>query len=771
VGFRPFVYRLASELNLTGHVFNHPEGVEIEVQGPKNDINLLVARLKTDAPPLARVQDVKTEEIEALPDADDATFRIIHSSTGKTADTHISPDVAPCPECLAELMNRSDRRHLYPFINCTNCGPRYTIVESLPYDRPKTTMKGFAMCEACKAEYLDPEDRRFHAQPNACAACGPQIEFRSEGACTQSSKEAMAAATEALSSGRIVAIKGAGGFHLACDSTNDEAVSKLRRRKIRDEKPFAVMVPDVDTARLVCALTPEEEALLTSPQRPIVLLKKRERSPVSPLVAPGNRNLGLMLPSTPLHQLLFDSPDSRFTIHDSRILVMTSGNTTDEPIAFENDEAQKRLASVADAFLLHNRPIRTRVDDSIARSAQGRPLLIRRARGYVPEAVRMAFDMPLIFAAGADMKGAVCFTKGRHAWLSQHLGDLGNALAFRAFEDAALHLGKLLEIKPEIIACDRHPGYFSSRFARAMATRLGLKSVEIQHHHAHVASCMAENDLPNEKVIGVALDGTGYGTDGTVWGGEILLADYLSFTRIARFAPVLMPGGDAAALEPWRMALAWLNKSGASELLGNLRISREIPKTKTDAVSQILERQANCVPTSSCGRLFDAVAAITGLCLVNSFEGQAAMALEQAADEAEGGTYGFKIIEEASDGAKETDGSGGNLYEIDFSPTIATIASEAASEVPVNTISARFHNTLVEALTDSIIRVNRLVQGRKPGICLSGGCFQNTLLLSNLKKRLEEEGFAVYTHSLVPANDGGVALGQAVVAAHNFRES
>ena len=771
VGFRPFVYRLARELQLSGQVFNTPEGVEIEVQGPTNAIDAFLGRLKTDAPPLARVQDVRSEEIAALPDNDEGAFRILFSSADRAADTQISPDVAPCPDCLAELTNPGDRRHLYPFINCTNCGPRYTIVEALPYDRPKTTMKGFSMCDACGAEYADPADRRFHAQPNACAACGPQVEFRRQGAQALSSNEALTAAIKSLASGEIVAIKGAGGFHLACNAANSAAVLELRRRKGRDEKPFAVMVADVDAARLLCRVSEPEAKLLLSPQRPIVLLQAKDGAAISPHVAPGNRNLGVMLPSTPLHHLLFCRSESRVPSPESRVFVMTSGNVTDEPIAFENDDALERLSETADAFLLHDRPIRTRVDDSIAREVDGRPVLLRRARGFVPESIRMAFEMPRIFAAGADMKGAICFTRGNDAFLSQHLGDLGNALAYRAFEDAVDHLGGLLEIKPEVIACDLHPDYFSSRFARSLVAKGVSRITEVQHHHAHIAACMAENDLQNETVIGVALDGTGYGPDGTIWGGEVLLADYRDFTRVARFLPVPMPGGDAAAREPWRMAISWLEAAGAMEMTAKLPFSETITRERIEAVASMLKKRIHCPHTSSCGRLFDAVAAIAGICSVNSFEGQAAMALEQVADEAENETYSFEITDTPSDGSKCAAQSEDKLYEIDFSSTIASIASDAASGVPSPTISAKFHNTVVEALVGCLALVNRRTQGRQPRVCLSGGCFQNALLLTNLKKRLEAEGFAVYTHSLVPANDGGVALGQAVIAAHRFRKA
>ena len=777
VGFRPFVYRLARELLLSGHVKNSPEGVEIEAIGPREAVDSLVAKLKEDAPPLARVREVFREELsfEGGAGAEAEPFRILESRVCGEAATEISPDIAPCEECIAELLNPADRRHRYPFINCTNCGPRYTIIDELPYDRPKTTMRSFTMCGSCSAEYRDPEDRRFHAQPDACGECGPSLQFISlpDRAPGPKGDEALLAALAALDRGAIVAIKGVGGFHLACDAKNNEAVKKLRERKLRDEKPFAVMVGDPEAARGLCHISSEEERLLASPQRPIVLLRKREGTVISEAIAPGNKNLGVMLPSTPLHHLLFEHHDSLFTIHDSRILVMTSGNVTDEPIAFENDEALERLSKIADAALVHDRPIRARVDDSVARVVLGAPAVIRRARGYVPEPVRLAFSLPRIFAAGADMKGAICLTKGKNAWLSEHLGDLGNALAHRAFEDAANRLGSLLDIEPEIVACDMHPDYFSTRFVRSRFTIHDSRITAVQHHHAHVASCMAENDLPNEKVIGIALDGTGYGPDGTVWGGEILVADYAGFDRVARFRPVAMPGGEAAAREPWRTALAWLAKrddgtTGRRGIETTPSLSG-IGEERLHVVRQMIEKGVNCPMTSSCGRLFDAVAALTGICLKNSFEGQSAMMLEQAADEVEEGSYSFGIRDSELRIRRE---GVDPLFEIDFAPTIAAVAEETAGGTPPPSVSARFHNALVDALAAACLRISgdsrfTISDSR---VCLSGGCFQNAILSSKLKKRLEEEGLKVYTHSLVPAGDGGVALGQAVVAAHNFRD-
>lgn len=819
VGFRPFIYRTAVGMGLAGHVLNTGDGVLIEAEGREENLQSFIERIKSDHPPLARVQEMS---IDPISPRSTIGFSIAESKASLQADTQISPDIAPCNECIAEFLDPKDRRHLYPFINCTNCGPRYTIIESLPYDRAKTTMKEFTMCDECAAEYKNPADRRFHAQPDACAECGPRLEFhRWSLACPEQSRrvagrssDPLADTIAAIENGGIVAIKGVGGFHLACDATNTEAVTKLRSRKKRDEKPFAIMVGDIETARKLCYISEIEEELLESPQRPIVILKKRDNPPISDAVAPGNRNLGLMLPSSPLHYLLFEHPlllckeglgevdhkdlphpvppltkgrgcESRVPHPASRVFVMTSGNISDEPIAYENDEAVKRLSGIADAFLLHNRDIRRRVDDSIARMISGSPIIIRRARGYVPTPLRLAFKMPRVLALGADLKGAICLTKGHNAFLSQHLGDLENELAHCAFEDAIEHMKRILDIRPEIIACDMHPDYFSTRYAYSRVTGHpstllgagGSRIAVIQHHHAHIASCMAENDLPNEEVIGIALDGMGYGTDGTIWGGEILIADYKGFKRAAHFRPVPMPGGDAAAKEPWRMAVSYLSRVTRHASRENLNSTffRNIDNKSIQLVEQMVEKGFNCPMTSSCGRLFDAVAAIIGLRTVNTFEGQAAIELEQIVDENEDGCYEFGTRDPRPE-TRNYDSK--TLLEIDFGPTFVAIVEEVSQEIAHSTISARFHNTLVEALARTCLTIQfhkslsvSRVSGPGSRICLSGGCFQNALLTTRLKKRLEDEGFKVYTHSLVPPNDGGIALGQAVVATHKTREA
>ena len=757
VGFRPFVYRTATALDLAGEVRNTPEGVSIEAQGDNKALKSLVRRLLNECPPLARIQEI---QINRITTGEGQHFSITASNAGIEAKTLISPDIAPCDECLTEMADPSDRRFGYPFINCTNCGPRFTIVESIPYDRPQTTMKSFTMCEQCASEYENSTHRRFHAQPNACPVCGPRLRFVDPHSGTIAhAGNALKRAVAAIKKGKIIAIKGGGGFHLACDATDTAAVTRLRQRKHRDEKPFAIMVGSLECARRLCHISEVEACLLTSPQRPIVLLQKKDRCPVSEAVAPGNKNLGLMLPSTPLHYLLFNKGKRR-------VLVMTSGNLTDEPIAYQDEEAFDKLRDIADAFVIHDRDIHIRVDDSIARTMEERPVLLRRARGYVPQPIRLAFDLPPVLATGADLKGSICLTKGRNAFLSQHLGDLENAEAHRFLEQATGHLQKIFAIEPEVIAYDLHPDYASTRYAKEVAISRSddlttPRIYAIQHHHAHIASCMAENDLPNEEVIGIALDGTGLGTDETIWGGEILLADYKDFSRQASFKPVPMPGGDAASKQPWRMALSYLHaqRITADDLE---KIFKDVDEKEIGLLLQMMEKNINCPLTSSCGRLFDAVSALLGICTHNSFEGQAAMELEQAAGEDETGGYDFSIETENAKSAISD-----SMMRINFSPMIDEILKDLKNDISSATISARFHNTVAGAIIQTCAKIASQQKVRRAA--LSGGCFQNAILTSRIKKGLEEQGFQVYTHSLVPPNDGGVALGQAVIAAHLHR--
>jgi len=737
VGFRPFVYRKASELGLTGYVCNTAEGVSIEAQGTSEKLSLFIAKLENDAPPLAHILNVEKKSIKPVHDDGFA----IQLSTEADHDLRpaIAPDIATCDECLNELDSEKDRRHNYPFINCTDCGPRYTIIEGFPYDRPKTSMKIFDMCPECNAEYGSPMNRRFHAQPNACPKCGPMLKTVLSPGTSQArwytkEHDPLMQTFLCLRAGGIVAIKGLGGFHLACDAKNDEAVKRLRSRKHRDQKPFAIMVRDLDSAKMICHISDDEAKILISPRRPIILLRKKENNGIAQSVAPGNKMLGVMLPYTPLHHLLFKN---------SPVLVMTSANFSDEPIIKDEEEARKKLDSIADLFLTHNRPIYMRTDDSVVRVIDGAPMIMRRARGYVPSPLTLPSLAPQILALGSDIKNAFCLTKGMDAYLSQHIGDLENPETHEHFEKTIDHLIKLLKINPEIIAYDMHPNYFSSQYGR----RHSAAHIEIQHHHAHITSCMAEHGLPNEKVIGIALDGAGFGPDGTIWGGEILRADYTGFERLARLKPVPQPGGDTAAREIWRMACAYLEIDEAEKLV-SLGI---MPDNEIPLVYQSMAKRINSPLTSSLGRLFDAVSAITGLSSLNSFEGQAAMMLEQCADESIKDHYSFTL--EQSDK---------KILEIDFKPAIKAIVEDVCGTESRSTISTRFHNTVVNAIADAVKRI-----GGNERVVLSGGCMQNARLLAGLVRALESVGRRVYSHRLVPPNDGGLGLGQAAIAAYS----
>ena len=714
VGFRPFVYNLATQLELAGWVLNSSAGLTAEAEGAADAVERFLGAVTKEPPPLAWIQE--TEVVELAP-AGESSFAIRESleETGEFA--LISPDVATCADCLRDLRDPNNRRHRYPFTNCTNCGPRYTIVRDIPYDRPNTTMAKFALCADCRREYEDPADRRFHAQPNACPVCGPSLSATVEEV------------VERLTRGEIVALKGLGGFHLACDARNEAAVQRLRTRKRRSGKPFAVMCRDMTAVERVCMVTDAERELLASPQHPIVILAGRGVTPEA--VAPGNRTLGAMLPYTPLHHLLFDGAP-----YDA--LVMTSGNLSEEPIVVSNEEAIERLAGVADFFLLHDRDIFMRTDDSVARVMEGRPRLLRRSRGYAPRTIDLTLDLPELLACGGELKNAFCLTKGRHAILSQHIGDLENYETLVFFEETLANLKKLFRVEPRAAAHDLHPQYLSTKYALG----LPLEKIGVQHHHAHIASCMAENGLQGE-VIGVALDGTGYGTDGCIWGGEFLVAGYGGFVRRAHFRYVPMAGGDAAVREPWRMALAyWLDTFGE----GTPEALCGVPEERTGVVRRMIATNFNTVQTSSCGRLFDAVAALAGVRREINFEGQAAIELEAVADGAETRRYGFEI-------------GGGEPWQIDFRPMIAEIVKDSGAA----TIAARFHNTLAAAIAETCGRLRR--QTGNARVCLSGGSFQNLRLLHTTCELLGEAGFEVYLHEQVPPNDGGVALGQAAVAA------
>jgi hydrogenase maturation protein HypF len=739
VGFRPYIYRLAAEQQLVGSICNTASGVTIEVQGPPELVAAFVTRLPREAPPLARITAVQVGD---LPTNGDTEFRIVATQRGEPVKTLISPDVAVCDDCLREMRDPLDRRHRYPFINCTNCGPRFTIVRDIPYDRPHTSMAAFRMCAACQAEYDDPLNRRFHAQPNACWRCGPRLEFWNEKVNREYGCDPIAAAVKALHAGKVVAVKGLGGFHFAVDATSEEAVQLLRERKRRVEKPFAVMVPDLDTAAYFCEVGDAGSAALMSVQRPIVLAPWRRPGPLADAVAPFNRYLGVFLPYTPIQHLLF--ADGEFSA-----LVMTSANLSEEPIVIDNREALARLNGLADCFLMHNRDILLRCDDSVVRTSAGKVRQMRRSRGFVPVPVFLKDDLPPVLAAGGELKNTICLTKGSHAFLSQHVGDLENAESYKFFEEAITHLKNVLEIEPEIIAYDLHPGYFSTQWAQAQT---GVKLEGVQHHHAHIAGCMAENQLEG-RVIGFALDGTGYGSDGRIWGGEVLLCDYQGFERAAHFEYVPLPGGDAAIREPWRMGVSYLSRHYGSDFAQlDIPFTRQLEHDKVKVLLRMMEREVNSPLTSSCGRLFDAVAAVCGVRQKVNYEAQAAIELEMAIGEAsEEGAYPLDLI---------TDGP---AWQIATRPLFDALLSDVSQQTPLGRISARFHNGLVEVFT----RLARLLRERESlnRVCLSGGTFHNVYLCERLHASLLRDSFEVFSHSEVPAGDGGLSLGQAVIAA------
>jgi hydrogenase maturation protein HypF len=741
VGFRPYVYRLACQHHLTGYVTNTADGVTIEAEGGPAAIDSFLVRLPVEIPALARVTSLSVNE---LPCRGDTEFQIIASRAGGQMHVLISPDVATCQDCQRELFDPYDRRYGYPFINCTNCGPRFTIVRDIPYDRPSTSMGAFPMCRECQTEYDNPADRRFHAQPNACWTCGPQVELWNRDGSQIDVADPIREAADRLSAGQIVAIKGLGGFHLAADGNNEDAVRRLRERKRRWEKPFAVMVPNLDGAAAYCELDGPSSAQLESFARPIVLLRKRTATPLANSVAPSSRTLGVFLPYTPIHHLLLGT--GAFSA-----LVMTSGNMSEEPIAIANDEAVIRLGNLADCLLVHNRDILLRCDDSVVRVSGGKPRQLRRSRGFVPVPVFLSQQMPPILAVGGELKNTICVTKGTQAFLSQHIGDLENLEAFHFFQEAIEHLQRILEVRPQILAHDLHPEYLSTRWA---LEQHGFRTIGVQHHHAHIASVMAENHLDG-SVIGFALDGTGYGADQAIWGGEVLIANYAYFERAVHLAYVPMPGGEAAVREPWRMAVAYLGQYFGHEFL-NLHplFVERIGVRRIKTVLQMLERRANSPLTSSCGRLFDAVAAVIGIRDRISYEGQAAIELEMAITEParEEAAYPLQLVRDCEPWIIVA----GSLFE--------SLLDDLRAGVTPSVMSQRFHNGLVDvfAQTADLLREKHQLSR----VCLSGGTFQNLYLFERLVHRLKERGFEVFTHAEVPAGDGGLSLGQALVAAH-----
>jgi hydrogenase maturation protein HypF len=763
VGFRPFVYSLARERGLTGWVNNTAGGVTIVVEGDSETVAGFADDVWRLAPPMAVVESVTSDDVE--PTGFD-TFEIRESAAGGEL-TLVSPDIATCPKCLAELRDAHDRRHGYAFTNCTNCGPRFTIVESLPYDRPATSMKAFEMCPQCAAEYADPADRRFHAQPNACHVCGPRLYLNGAEAASGlawSPAEAMtplpgrdrdseAARSDAvlratsglLLAGRILAVKGLGGFHLACDATDETAVSDLRVRKHRWGKPLAVMMATIEDVRARCAVNGEEEALLTGTKRPIVLLKLKKAAAVpdaalAPSVAPNLAELGVMLPYTPLHHLLMDAVCGR-------PLVMTSGNLSDEPIAIDNAEALSRLAGVADAFLLHDREIRQRYDDSVVRVVAGRTEIVRRSRGYAPFPVHLPFSTEVhILATGPEQKATFCLARENYAFVSQHIGDMENAETLEAYERTLALYEDMFRVRPALVAYDLHPEYLSTKFARS----LGLPSVGVQHHHAHIASVTAEHGI-SEKVVGIAYDGTGYGTDGTIWGGEVLLADWAGFERVAHLRQVPMPGGAAAVRRPARMALGLLLglDRGLFDHPGASILRRSLSQEEHTTLSAMVDRKLNSPLTSSMGRLFDAVAALAGVRADAVYEGQAAIELEALADTSEQGSYRFDLV-------------GDSPTIIDPEPLVRALLDDLAAGVPVATVSARFHNAVVVA-TVSVAKRACARAGTRHVAC-SGGVFMNRLVLAGVIAGVQSAGLVPLLHRELPVNDGDISYGQAVVA-------
>jgi hydrogenase maturation protein HypF len=747
VGFRPFVHRLAADLHLAGLVGNDTEGVFVEIEGSTSRVDTFERRLMAEKPPMARI-DAIDKAAEAV--TGDRVFRIVQSRSAARVSTFVSPDAAACDDCLAEMSDPSDRRFRYPFINCTNCGPRFTITTRLPYDRSNTTMRGFAMCEACAIEYQDPADRRYHAQPVACERCGPRVWFDTTAGVTEGTDAVILAAQNALAHGEIVAVKGLGGFHLACDATIDSAVANLRDRKGRAEKPFAVMVRDLESARSVAHIDGLEASLLVSPQRPIVLLRRQQGAPVASAVAPGSPLIGVLLPYTPLHHLLFQPVPGSDT-HGPECLVMTSGNLTDEPICYEDQEARQRLGAIADSWLLHDRPIHVPCDDSVVRVVDGHELPIRRSRGYAPLPVNLSEECPPVLAVGGELKNTFCIASGHSAWMSQHIGDMGSVETLAAFERSSRQFSSFYQIDPATVVADSHPGYHTTQWAQ----EAGLAPVvSVQHHHAHVAAAMAEHNIGGkDRVIGIAFDGTGYGDDGAIWGGEVLLAGYSGFERLRHLRYVPLPGGDSAVRKPYRAALSHLWAAG-------IDWSPDLPPVEAaglvelELVRKQLEGGVRCVPTSSMGRLFDAVSSLLGIRQVVSYEAQAAMEMEALADEHSVDAPINRFVVTQSD--------------FDPGPVLRSLVAGVRDGLPAGRLAAGFH-LAVAHLIGEVASMAREESGIET-VVLTGGVFQNAILASQARKQLEGRDFLVLSHRLVPPNDGGIALGQVAVASHRQAE-
>jgi len=744
VGFRPFVYQLATKHNLKGWVCNTSEDVKIEIQGESKDLKLFLSELQNSAPPLAHIENVS---VTYHSPTDYTSFEIRHSITEEGKYQLVSPDIATCPECLREIFSPEDRRYHYPFTNCTNCGPRFTIIEDIPYDRPKTTMSSFIMCPDCQAEYDNPLDRRFHAQPNACPKCGPRLELLDTRGNNVETSDVIASASQLLKDGKILAIKGLGGFLLACDATSEKAVKLLRQRKRRPFKPLAIMVADMEEARRHCYISEAEEQLLTSAQSPIVLMPWKPESTVCPAVAPNLKYLGVMLPYTPLHHILLREVGLP--------LVMTSGNISEEPIAKDNDEAIRRLSGIADYFLVHNRDIYARYDDSVTVIERDEAQLTRRARSYAPYPIKLSFTAKQVLGCGAEEKNNFCLTKDNYAFVSQHIGDMENLETLELFQNTLALYKKLFRIEPEIAAYDLHPEYLSTKYALELGNQFShLKLVPVQHHHAHIASCMVDNKVKS-PVIGVALDGTGYGSDGRIWGGEFLVADYKGFQRMGHLEYLPLPGGAAAIKRPYRTAIGYLlTLLGDDSISPKLAFLKQVDAVEIELIKRQIQTGLNSPLASSMGRLFDTVSALLGIRGEIDYEGQAAVELEMAAydavDKVGNDSYPYSIIEH----------DGTNIIQL--KELLSAIVGDLYNGVSKATISARFHNTVARMICEMCQLIAKSTGINQ--VALSGGVFQNRLLLRKVVPLLEPADFSVLTHKQVPCNDGGISLGQAVIA-------
>ena len=736
VGFRPFVYRIAIKSNLKGWVENNNEGVFAKVEGDENSIKEFLNLLKYQAPPASNIESIIHKKVEV---ENFNTFEIIKSSNLSDSITDISPDIAVCSECIEDLKTQKHRIN-YPFINCTNCGPRFTIIQDLPYDRDKTTMSKFAMCDVCRKEYTDVLDRRFHAQPVACNDCGPKYELHFNGDNISNFDQILNIVSSLIDDGKIVAMKGLGGFHLACDALNPDAVKRLRELKHRDSKPLAIMVNNIETIKKFAFLNKTEEKIINSWRKPIVLLKENKQNFIPKVVSNNLGTIGIMLPYLPFHHLLFEKLKTS-------AIVLTSGNISEMPIIINNETANSELKNIYDALLTHDRDIYNRTDDSVVFITNEKKRIIRRSRGYVPNAINLKFNVDGIIAAGAELKNCFCVGKDNQAILSQHIGDLKNFETFDFYKQTIDQFKKLFRINPQIYVADKHPNYLSTGYINRIEN---VEKIYVQHHHAHIASCMAENNL-DEKVIGISFDGTGYGDDGNTWGSEFFVCDYLSYGRINHFEYIAMPGGDKSADEPWRMAVSYLYKYfGKDFLKQNLLFLKDIPKEKIELVITALEKNINCPLTSGAGRLFDAVSALINLCTTNGFEAEAPMRLESIIDKNCKEAYQFDVSD-----------------DISFKKMFVQIIEDLNNKVEISVISAKFHNTIVNVVLQVAIEIRKSQNINK--IALSGGVFQNKYLLKNVENKLKENSFDVYTHTKVPSNDGGIALGQIVIASKRLK--